>query len=178
MSETCRRMEWKLPPWWYKYIIWIWLIATSWRCSHIPPRINLNQSEGFNSELAYFVQGRGISCREWIHRPFLYYAIHQPAEDPIMPQIMPLAQECLRLCVEWQSNVLPYHLHHGTWYQARSSATRALLLIAAFRSGTIEMPLNWKHTVQLALNCLQHWARDGSDIAQAADSVQSLFNMT
>lgn len=147
------------------------------RCSHIPPKINFNQSEGLNSELAYLVQARGMAYREWIHRPFLYYAIHQPADDPFMPQAMLLARKCLDLCTQLQLNTRSDYLHHGTWYQARSSANRALLLIAAFRSGKFEMPQDWKQTVQLALNCLQHWALDSPDINKAADIVQRLFDM-
>ncbi|KAB8200198.1 hypothetical protein BDV34DRAFT_205348 [Aspergillus parasiticus] len=143
--------------------------------SHIPPQINLNQGKECNPELAHYIRARVMAFREWIHRPFLYYAIHKSIDDAFMAQAMPLARKCLDLCLEHQLLIQP-HLHHGTWYVARSCMTRALLLIAAFRCGKIEMPENWREGLDHALRTLRYWATKSLDLQRAADVLQDLID--
>ncbi|KAH6892564.1 vegetative cell wall protein gp1 [Thelonectria olida] len=144
-------------------------------CSHIPPQINLGQSERVNNELAYLVHGRAISCREWIHRPFLYYVIHQPLDDPFISQAMPLAEKCLELCVECQFRVQRFHRHHGSWYIARTSVTRALLLLAAARSKKIKLPDRWREALESATKTVEYWAAEAPDLKRAAEVLNHLM---
>ncbi|KAH7221669.1 hypothetical protein BKA60DRAFT_595530 [Fusarium oxysporum] len=63
--------------------------------SHIPPQIDPKNAVHTNNELAQFLRNRELSCREWIHRPFLFYILHQSPEDEHYGRAMPLAQRCL-----------------------------------------------------------------------------------
>lgn len=127
------------------------------------------------NELAHCIQSRTISCREWICRPFLYYVIHQPADDPYMSEAMPLARDCLDLCIQGQLHIQAYHRHHGTWYVVRNSATRALLLTAAARSGKIKMPARSKEIVDMAMETLRWWATEAPDLLWARDVLEALM---
>lgn len=101
------------------------------RCSHIPPQLQVLP----NDEIAQYVQNRAITCREWIHRPFLYYVIHQPPEAPRYMEAMALAQQCLQLCIDHLLRAPGFPQHQSTWYFARGCATCALILLAAAESG-------------------------------------------
>ncbi|KEZ45571.1 hypothetical protein SAPIO_CDS1908 [Scedosporium apiospermum] len=83
-------------------------------CSHIPPPISSNVIEHPPNEFAHFIRNRALACREWIHRPFLYYAIHQPPDDPYIPHILPLVEKCLEVCIQGQFEAYAFRRHHGT----------------------------------------------------------------
>lgn len=151
-----------------------WLTVLD-RCSHIPPQISIDQSKGLNNELAHYVRQRAMVYREWIHRPFLYYVVHQPLDDPFIAQATPLARKCVQLCVDTQLLIQPFHRHHGSWYVARNSMTRALLLLAAARSKKIEMPNGWEKALDHALHTLQYWAKEAPDLEKAASLLQQMI---
>ncbi|KAF5568270.1 heterokaryon incompatibility protein [Fusarium napiforme] len=65
--------------------------------SHIPPQIDPKNAVHANNELAQFLKNRELSCREWIHRPFLFYILHRSPEDEHYSRAIPLAQRCLEL---------------------------------------------------------------------------------
>ncbi|KAF5622962.1 heterokaryon incompatibility protein [Fusarium sp. NRRL 52700] len=65
--------------------------------SHIPPQIDPKNAVHTNNELAQFLKNRELSCREWIHRPFLFYVLHQLPDDEHYVRAIPLAQRCLEL---------------------------------------------------------------------------------
>ena len=139
--------------------------------AHIPPPINTTYVS--DHELAVIVRIRGIQCREWIHRPFLYYAIHQPHDDPHLREAIPLAQECLRHCVDLVLET-PTHRQHGTWFVCRSSVTRILLFLAAARSGRFELPEGWIAAMNKARRNLQHWKSAAPDLEVASQLVERL----
>ncbi|KAH7134450.1 vegetative cell wall protein gp1 [Dactylonectria macrodidyma] len=143
--------------------------------SHIPAQINISQGGGNNNELAHFVRGRAFAYQEWIHRPFLYYVIHQEMEDAYISQAVPLAEKCLDLCVQHQHIVHLSHHHHGTWYVARSSITRAALLIAAARSNKIKMPDDWRRAIDSALHVLEYWEGEAPDLGKGAKVLRNLI---
>ncbi|KAL1846988.1 hypothetical protein VTK73DRAFT_165 [Phialemonium thermophilum] len=144
--------------------------------SHLPPEIDLNNTALSNNELAFFVQNRALSCREWIHRPFVYYVVHQPAYDPYVAQAMPLAKVGLQLCCDLLLQSHPHHRHHGTWLATRSSATRALILIAAARSRKIALPDRWREAVEVALSMLRRWSSEAPDLEWAASVCDGLLS--
>lgn len=145
------------------------------RCLHIPSQIHWQNREPSNNELVHFIQNRATSCREWIHRPFLYYVVHQPADDPWIPRVMPLAEKCLELSLELLLDANPHHRHHGTWFMARAAMTRALLLLAAVKSGRFSrLPERWKQGVDAATWALQRWYGEAPDLRKAASVLEDL----
>ncbi|KAF5592118.1 heterokaryon incompatibility protein [Fusarium pseudocircinatum] len=83
--------------------------------SHIPPQIDPKNAVHANNELAQFLKNRELSCREWIHRPFLFYILHKSPEDEHYGRAIPLAQRCLELCAEHLFRTYGHNRHHGTW---------------------------------------------------------------
>ncbi|PYH96482.1 hypothetical protein BO71DRAFT_448645 [Aspergillus ellipticus CBS 707.79] len=146
----------------------------SW-CAHIPPQISVEQAGDLDNELAHFIHQRAMVYREWIHRPFLYYIIHQPLNDPFAYRAMPLAKRCLQLCVETQYMIQPFHRHHGSWFMARNSLARALLLIAATLSKRIEMPDDWKQAADHSLQNIHYWAEEAEDLARAESILKDIL---
>ncbi|KAK5045720.1 hypothetical protein LTR84_009089 [Exophiala bonariae] len=148
-------------------------------CAHIPPKITWDVSRASTDELSYYIHGRAMSCREIIHRPFLYNVIHHMGSDNShWLQATALAKKCLQLCVENAFHLSSHSRHHGTWYVARTSVTRALLLLAAARSGKIELPERWKDAVEVCMMTVQKWYDEAPDLKQAASVVQIIINET
>ncbi|OIW31477.1 hypothetical protein CONLIGDRAFT_659864 [Coniochaeta ligniaria NRRL 30616] len=143
-------------------------------CSHIPPQLSIYQNEMAPNEMATYIHTRANSFREWIHRPFLYYVIHQPADDPYLPVALPLAQRCLDLCVEGQKLPYAYHRHHGTWLIGRAMTTRAMMILAAARSGRLQLPGDWMEAVEVAVKTLRWWEGEAPDFRLVAEVLESV----
>lgn len=150
-------------------------------CSHIPGPVNILHAEAADNELAHLIWLRGMACREWLHRPFVYYAIHQSLADRHMDEVVPLAKMGLQVCVDLVLSCSPRHKHrhHGTWYMARSALTRALILLAAAKSGHVEMPRDWRKAVDKAVAILRAWGEEARDLRSAGvvleDAVQNVY---
>ncbi|TDZ37523.1 hypothetical protein CTRI78_v011109 [Colletotrichum trifolii] len=143
-------------------------------CLHIPSQINWQNRERSGNELVHYIQNRAESCREWIHRPFVYYVVHQPPDDPWIPRVKPLAQKCLDLSVELLLEANPHHRHHGTWFMARAAMARALLVLAAVKSGRFRLPDRWRQAVDSATWALQRWYGEAPDLRRAASVLEDL----
>ncbi|KAF5966216.1 oleate-activated transcription factor 1 [Fusarium bulbicola] len=135
--------------------------------SHIPPQIDPKNAVHTNNELAQFLKNRELSCREWIHRPFLFYVLHKSPEDEHYGRAIPLAQRCLELCVEHLFRTYGHNRHHGTWYISRSCVTKALILLAAAKSGRIPLPSGWKEALEIARWTLNRWSGEAQDLGWA-----------
>ncbi|OAK96920.1 hypothetical protein IQ06DRAFT_229637 [Phaeosphaeriaceae sp. SRC1lsM3a] len=140
-------------------------------CSCVPPPIDERVSD---HELAHFVQSRSIMCREWIHRPFLYYVIHQPREDLHMEQAFPLAEKCIQHCVDLIFRI-PKHRQHGLWFVCRSTITRALLVVAAIRSERFQVSGRWTEALQTARQILHRYKHEAPDLEQAVAVLEPLI---
>ncbi|KAI1038699.1 hypothetical protein LB503_007758 [Fusarium chuoi] len=127
-----------------------------------------------NNELAQFLKNREISCREWIHRPFLFYVLHQSPEDEHYGRAIPLAQRCLELCVEHLFRTYGHNRHHGTWYIARSCVTKALILLAAAKSGRIPPPSGWKEALEIARWTVNRWPGEAPDLEWAQRILENI----
>ena len=94
----------------------------------------------------------------------MYYVIHQPPEDPYFPEALPRARKCVELCVEHMARTFSHHRHHGTWYIARASLTRALIILAAAKSGKIELPEGTVEALDEAHRTLERWSSEAPDL--------------
>ncbi|KAE9373064.1 hypothetical protein N431DRAFT_336998 [Stipitochalara longipes BDJ] len=120
-------------------------------------------------ELAYMTRGRVLEIRSLIFRPFLYYAVHHPFNDPYRKLVQPFIDDALetaRVIIETKK---ARHRHHGTWFALRSSTAEALCLIAAKRCGNIEMPLGWRHTIQTQIDTLRYWEGESAELPKARE---------
>ncbi|KAL2687617.1 hypothetical protein Neosp_005179 [[Neocosmospora] mangrovei] len=143
--------------------------------SHIPPQIGLKDNEMSNNELAHLVKNRGISCREWIHRPLLFYVIHQSPGDPHYDEALPLAQKCLEISVTHLFRTFGHNRHHGTWYVARCCITKALTLLAAAKCGRIPMPERWKEALEMARWTIHRWSTEAPDLQWAEHVLDNIL---
>jgi hypothetical protein len=66
-------------------------------------------------ELAYMTRVRVLEIRTWIFRPFLYYAIHHPLDDPYRPLVQPFVDDALETARILILSQVHKHRHHGTW---------------------------------------------------------------
>lgn len=110
------------------------------------------------------MHNRALACKEWIHRPFLYYVLHKAPEDPDLPLALPLAERCIELCIEHQLRCFPHHRHHGTWLVARTSLSRALLILAAMKSGKVTIPDMAREALEHARWTVSLWSAEAPDL--------------
>ena len=127
-------------------------------------------------ELAAMVRSRTQEIETWLYQPFLYYAIHHPADDPYRPLIQPFINKNLELSRCIIEGSCFRHRHHGSWYGARSSTTLAFLIIAAVKCGHIDVPETWSHTVQTQIGILKYWEKESPDLAKARVVLQEMLD--
>jgi len=85
-------------------------------------------------ELAYMIRGRVLEIRSLIFRPFLYYAIHRPFNDPYRALVQPFVNDALEIARAIIENKKARHRHHGTWYLTHSKLSlRPRLIIVGSR---------------------------------------------
>jgi hypothetical protein len=149
-------------------------------CYNNLPSIILFEDDVIPSrELPYMVRGRLLEIRCSIHLPFLFYAIHNP-RSPYSDMVQPLAEKALqRHFSVLKMDPLP-HRHHGTWYAVRHTVTAALCVVAAARSGTIEMPeeLEWKGLINRSLDRIRYWADEAPGIARGVEVLTSYLQQS
>lgn len=151
-----------------------------YRITHIPVQLRWQDDEIPTNEFAYLLRARALMCREWIYRPCLYYAVHQPPNDPLMSQVLPMAQRCLQIGMDSASvNLHGYmHRHGGSWSGARSAFRLSLLIMAAARSESILPPPHWKLSVERLLQVLIYWEQEAADVKQARGILETIYNDT
>lgn len=139
-------------------------------CSHIPAPVNILHPRAGQNQLAHLIWIRGMACREWIRRPFLYHVIHQTENDRVPEEVLHFARESLQICVDLISASFPrrMHRHHGTWYLGRGAITRALMLLAAAQSGKDILPKYWQDAVRKAMVMLRSWSAEAKDLHEAS----------
>ncbi|KAJ5964423.1 uncharacterized protein N7479_004299 [Penicillium vulpinum] len=121
-------------------------------------------------ELAHQLHMRFLNFQEWIHRPFLYYVIHQPTHDPYIRQAAPLARKCLEFGMDIQLKGQPnwgsIHIHERLWLELRGALTQGVLLIGAICSKKLDIPEGRNVTMSRTGSL---WARRCADLNAAVD---------
>ena len=146
----------------------------------LPFVLNYNQddlSQLPSEELPFMIRARVLEIRTWIFRPFLFYAVHHPAQNfqnTMLPRFVEHALlHSIRLI---ETNSLP-HRHHGVWYTCRVSVSAALSILAAARNGTIALPQGWQSAVELAIETLLYWEQEGpGDLRLARKILEGLLS--
>lgn len=132
-------------------------------------------NENITKELQYMLHARLNDFRERIYRPFLYLAIHSPAEDPIQQRLATYVQRCVDACLACLMRGTPRHRHHGTWYENRGMFLKSLLLVAAVKSGKIYVPDLWRQGVELCIAGFKFWEQEAPDLREARKVLEGLL---
>lgn len=67
-----------------------------------------------------------------------------------------------------------HNRHHGTWYIARSCMAKALILLAAAKSGRMPLPSGWKEALEIARWTVNRWSGEASDLEWAQRTLESI----
>jgi hypothetical protein len=125
------------------------------------------------NELAFYLQGRFLEWREYILRPFIFCALHQPPGHPCETPVLALAQEGIEVLAELVVHHSYNHRHGGTWFCARQTFLAGMVLAAAvLRAGKLQLPPNLPSLIKLALVTLDRLAPEATDIAMMASTLR------
>ena len=127
-------------------------------------------------ELAYMVRGRTQEIKTWLYQPFLYYAIHHPADDPYRSAVLPFVNKQFELSRGIIEGSCYRHRHHGSWYGLRCSTTSAFLIVAAVKCGHLDVPETWSDTIQIHIGVLKYWEKESPDLAVAKVVLQEMLD--
>ncbi|KAJ5371235.1 uncharacterized protein N7496_007327 [Penicillium cataractarum] len=140
--------------------------------THLPPLIHFDETSVAAEELPFMVHGRATEIRTWIYRPFVYYAIHNPADAPCRELVQPFVEKGLLCSIETLGDHLALHRHHGTWYALRSDVAASLSVIGAVRCGTIQVPPKWKNAVETGLARMKFWEGEVPGLSRSIELVE------
>ena len=141
----------------------------------MPKQIQFSDTEMPSNELAFFLKTRFLVCLEWISRPFLFYATSQPATDPVITKILPLAQQCLDACMSLIEIISCHHRHGGIWGLLRKSFSAAvLLMVGGKRSAILKLPKDWPTWVSLSITTINVWESGASDLVWMRQTLERL----
>ena len=170
--------------------------------AEVPFDVFADSRSSASKELSWATQNRILEMRSWLYQPFLYYAIHHPnnrktggvaasplstEQDHVLRNLISLAVECNLKILETRSLL---HRHHGIWFDLRALVTALLLLIAAARSGHVEMPKGLfkipdavdprlgKSPFDNAFRALRFWEDESLDIHESRLLLQDLVDET
>ena len=149
------------------------------RQEQIPEILSYDYENLYNiptNELAYMIRIRTIEIKISLYRPFLYYAIHYPADDPYRQLIQPFVEKALQHGSAHIRGLEVRHLHHGTWYSLRTATAVALCIIAAAKCGFVTLPIVWAEDVKTQITLLRYWGGEASDLTRAAVVLQELLD--
>ena len=144
---------------------------------HIPHFL-ASEDETSPDELTYMLQARFLDLRERIWRPFLYIATYSQPTPPDRTTVMTYAERCLELVLKYIDYTAIKHRHHGSWYGGRQLFTKALLVLAAKKSGNITVPPEWTESVNLVVTCLNYWENEAPDLRAARLALASIYSET
>ncbi|KAL9567407.1 hypothetical protein ACKAV7_008482 [Fusarium commune] len=118
-------------------------------------------------ELHHLLRSRFLELRERIWRPFLFLAIHSDPATSSSPEIRDCAETALSLVFQSIENTAVKHRHHGSWYGARENFSKALLILAAMKSGRIPVGAGWEASLDMVQTQLEYWEVEAPDLGVA-----------
>ena len=139
------------------------------------------------------VRGRTLEIQSWLYCPFLYYAIHHPPSDPYRLLIEPFVEKALVCGSAHIRGLEARHRHHGTWYEMRAATMAALCILAAAKSGVVDMKDGigagagrgeiwggmgeggWRETVTRMIGILGFWEGEAADLTRAKGLLEELL---
>jgi hypothetical protein len=126
-------------------------------------------------ELTYMLWLDYVDLRERIWRPFVYLAVHGNFTDTDMSLVDASAQKCLDMCFQTLEGARLKHRHHGLWLTIRCMFSKALLIIAAAKSGNVEVKEDWQDRVQDFVAYLRYWEVESPECKGMRTALQVLM---
>ncbi|KAH7274929.1 hypothetical protein B0J15DRAFT_531018 [Fusarium solani] len=146
---------------------------------HLPSVVQFDDDVLPDEEFAAALQGRASLWREYTLRPILFYVLHHNPEEPIHPEAEALAAKEIRICATMVHRMAFHRRHGGTWLIARKSFMAACIVIAAAaNSHRVSPPEEWHTLVGIAIQSLERWAGEASDLQQMADILVYMYRET
>lgn len=119
--------------------------------------------------------GRVLDIRERLFRPFLYLLIHHPSHTTLPWAVASFALKGIEACSSCAFRCVIRHRRHGSWYAARLVFTTSLQLVAAVKSGRVEVPKRWRQAVQNSVAMLRYWEMESPDLREARIILQDIL---
>jgi hypothetical protein len=129
--------------------------------SNLPPEFQYEQPD---QELSRLTSGRIMHTQEFLFRPFLYRVVHSLAHQVAM--IQDLAQRCVQVCQKRIYQMAIQHRHHGSWMVAMAVFRCGLSIVAAAKSGRVDLPADWRHCVETAIAVIEFWSEEADDLKE------------
>lgn len=143
---------------------------------HLPYTFENESSHAPPDELHFLLRARSLELRERIWRPFLFRVIHAERRDAEEPRNLEYAARSLSLIFQYMDLLSIKHRHHGSWYGARQLFTKALLILAAAKSGKIPLPEDWISRIELVQVELEYWEVESPDLRMARLTLSQIFS--
>ncbi|PMD33104.1 hypothetical protein L207DRAFT_399121, partial [Hyaloscypha variabilis F] len=131
-----------------------------------------------SQELSWATCNRLLEMRFWLFQPFLYHVIHcDPlhAESQHSADIQSLVEAAMECNVETVRNRTLRHRHHGIWFDIRAVITASFTVIAAAKSGRVEVAPEWEDRIKLVIATLAFWEGESPDVRKSREVLEELF---
>ncbi|KAJ4209737.1 hypothetical protein NW767_000014 [Fusarium falciforme] len=146
---------------------------------HLPSVVQFDDDVLADEEFAAALQGRASLWREYTLRPILYYVLHHNPEEPIHPEAEALAAKEIQICATMVHRMAFHRRHGGTWLISRKIFMAACIIIAAAaNSHRVSPPEEWHTLIGIAIQSLERWAGEASDLQRMANILVSMYRET
>ncbi|QMW45584.1 hypothetical protein G4B11_009039 [Aspergillus flavus] len=142
--------------------------------------------DSISLELSWAIANRLLEIRLWLYQPFLYFVIHNPVDTgqearrtrsssftgEELATIAILVQSGMHCALKILEARCLRHRHHGIWFDLRALVTSSLIVIAAIKSGNLDVPgidspMELKSHFEGTLQALNYWEDEAPDIKKA-----------
>ncbi|KAF4981675.1 hypothetical protein FZEAL_2562 [Fusarium zealandicum] len=146
---------------------------------HLPSIVQFDYDALPDEQFATALQGRAFLWLEYTLRPILYYVLHKQSDEPVSPEAQTLASRELSMCATVIHRLSFHRRHGGTWFISRKAFTCAcLILTAVLNPHRVQPPEAWRTITEIAIQTLERWARDASDLRRMADILRHMYHET
>ncbi|KAK9241926.1 putative C6 transcription factor [Lipomyces tetrasporus] len=153
-----------------------------------------DRQDSISLELSWAIANRLLEIRLWLYQPFLYFAIHHPIisgrglretrnssfTGEELATISTLVKSGLNCTLKILEARCLRHRHHGIWFDLRALVTSSLIVIAAVKSGNLDVPgidgrVGLKSHFDGTLEALTYWEDEAPDIKKARRILEDIL---
>lgn len=146
------------------------------RRHHLPAVVQFDEDAVPDEEFTAALQGRASLWREYTLRPILYYVLHCPDDEPLLPGAQALAAKEIDICARVIHRLAFQRRHGGIWFICRKSFMCACLVLTSVNNPhRVQPPVEWHTITVVAIQTLQRWAGSASDLDHMAGVLISMY---